>query len=82
VPATNDDVVELAARLFDDRDIEVFLRSEVREQAALGELGLLGEPTDREPGDADHARELERSSEDHLAGLFSLRHLYEIKRPC
>ena len=67
-------VDELTRGFLDDCDLEGFLGTEVREQAGLGEAGRLGEPTDREAGDPDDVRELERLCEDRLPGLFSLRH--------
>ncbi len=72
---------ELVGGLFDDRDLERFLRAEVREQAGLGEAGGLGEAADRETGDTDHVRELERAFEDRLARLFAFAHAFRIERP-
>ena len=66
---------ELPDGLFDDRDLEGLLRSEVREQPALGERGLFGEPPDRDsPETPTHRCELECSREDRLPRLFAFGH--------
>ena len=63
-----DDLVEedLARRLH-SRDLQVDLRAEVREQAALADAQLLGEPSDREPLEALGGRDLDGVVEDGLA---------------
>ena len=73
---------EQASSLFDDGDLEGFLGTKVREQAALGQPGCLGEAADRESGDADQVRELERSRQDRLPGVVAFRHDLRIERSC
>jgi 23S rRNA (cytidine1920-2'-O)/16S rRNA (cytidine1409-2'-O)-methyltransferase len=76
----HDRLYELPAGLFDDRDVERFFRSEVREQTALRQLGLLGEPADRDVRNADDRRELERPRENRLSRLFAFGHVHRIER--
>src|SRR6185295_3198139 len=52
----------------EDLELQGFLGLEVREEAALGELQLLGEPADREPLEAHAARHAGGVLEDGLAG--------------
>jgi hypothetical protein len=63
----DDDLVEDAARGLHRRELELLLRAEVREEAALGHPHVVGEPCEREPLDALHRREARRVLEDRLA---------------
>jgi Thermophilic metalloprotease (M29) len=63
----DDELVEDRARRLDGRDLELLLRAEVREQAALAHSDLIREPAEREAFEALHRREARGLLEDRAA---------------
>ena len=65
-----------------DLDLQLFLRLEVREKAALGKADRRREPTDRQLLETDRAGEVDRLVQNRLLGLLALRdHVPKIARP-
>ena len=76
----DDDLHEPLRRVLEDGDLQALLRAEVREEAALGELELLGQLPDREPLEARLARDCGGPIQDRLPGDVALAHADNLER--
>ena len=61
-------------RVLKDLNLESFLRPEVGEEAALGELEIVGQLPDREPFEADHAGQPQGVLQNGLTGRLAFAH--------
>ena len=77
----HDTLDKAVGRVLQDPDLQGLFRSEVGEEAALGELELVGEGADREPFEPYTARQPDRVVEDRSAGQRSLAHGMKKARP-
>src|SRR5207249_1526234 len=76
-----DDLVDEASRgHLQHLNLKILLRLEVREEPALRQLEVVGEPADRQPLEADFRGQAERVHQDGLAGLLALPHGQKIVR--
>src|SRR5262249_54076168 len=65
---------EAPHRFFEHRALQLLLRLEVREQAALRELELVGQHAERDALETDRARFAQRGVDDLLAAQLALAH--------
>src|SRR5580765_1765935 len=73
-------LLKKALRLLESENLEVFLGTEVREQAAFGESKPRGERTDAQALESDLTGEGHRLVENHAASFFSFAHPWRLAR--
>ena len=71
---------EALGRVIEDLDLEGFLGAKVGKEAALGEVQIVGQSPDGEPGKSNLGREFRGVSEDGSAGCLALSHRTIIAR--